>query len=88
MYKVIFTDNSLKQLKKMDKSTYVFLISWIKKNLENCEDPRKIGKNLVGNFKESWRYRVGKYRIIVEIKDDYIIILILNIGHRKEIYKR
>ncbi|MFM1525521.1 MULTISPECIES: type II toxin-antitoxin system RelE family toxin [Helcococcus] len=46
-----------------------------------------MGKNLVGNFKGSWRYRVGKYRIIVEINDD-IIILILNIGHCKEIYKR
>lgn len=87
MYKVEFTKEALKQLKKMDKQRSALLVGWIRKNLENCENPRQYGKSLVGNKSGQWRYRVGDYRLIAEIKDGKVIILILSIGHRKEIYK-
>ena len=76
----------ISQLKKLDKFIAGMIIGWMKKNLEGCSDPRRHGKALTANRSGEWRYRVGDYRIIAEIQDDKIIILILTIGHRREIY--
>ena len=54
--------------------------------MEGCENPRVHGKGLVENKSGQWRYRIGDYRVICEIKDEEIIILVLEIGHRREIY--
>ena len=86
-YKVAFSKTSLKQLKKMDNYTRLMLINWIEKNLENCKDPFIHGKELKGNLKGQWRYRVGDYRILCEIENEKLIIQIINVGHRREIYK-
>ena len=51
-------------------------------------DPRAHGKALTAQFKECWRYRVGNYRLIAKIEDERILILILSIGHRRDIYKK
>lgn len=85
-YKVEFTERALKDLKKMDRHTASLILGWIRKNLEGCDDPRLHGKALVADKKGQWCYRVGDYRILAEIEDDKIIILILNIGHRREVY--
>ncbi len=86
MYRVAFTEKALKSLKKLDPNVSKMIVAWIRKNLEDCTDPRQHGKALVGDHSGQWRYRVGDYRLIAEIKDDEIIILVLNIGHRKNIY--
>ena len=87
-YHVEFTKSALKQLKKLDKPTAALILGWIRKNLENCENPRIHGKSLTGNRSGQWRYRVGDYRIITEIEDDRVLILVLHIGHRKSIYDK
>ena len=86
-YHVEFSKSVLKQLKKMDKAEAALIIGWIRKNLENCDNPRVHGKGLTANRSGQWRYRVGDYRIIAEILDDKVVILVLNIGHRRDIYK-
>ena len=86
-YKVVFTDRAKKQIKKLDRSVAALIIGWIEKNLENCENPRIYGKNLIANKSGQWRYRIGDYRIICEIQDEKITILVLEIGHRKSIYQ-
>ena len=85
-YKVAFTDRAIKQLKKLDKQTSALIIGWIEKNLEGCENPRIHGKGLTANRIGQWRYRIGDYRIICEIEEKEITILVLEIGHRKNIY--
>lgn len=87
MYQVRFSKNALKQLKKLDKSVSALILGWIRKNLEECDNPRIHGKALVANKSGQWRYRVGDYRILAEIIDAEVIILVINIGHRKDIYK-
>lgn len=88
MYRVEFTEKALKALKKLDRYTALLIIAWIRKNLEGCTNPRQHGKGLVGDKSGQWRYRVGDYRLLAEIQDDKIIILILNVGHRREIYRQ
>lgn len=85
-YRVEFTQRALKDLKKLDKHTAALILGWIRKNLENCENPRLYGKGLTANRSGQWRYRVGDYRLLAEIEDEKIIILILNVGHRRDIY--
>ena len=85
-YKVVFTDRAKKQLKKLDKYTASLIIGWIEKNIEGTDNPRQHGKGLVANKSGQWRYRIGDYRVICEIKEKEVIVLILEIGHRRETY--
>lgn len=86
-YKVEFTQRALKDLKKLDRPTAALILGWVRKNLENCENPRLHGKGLTANRSGQWHYRVGDYRLLAEISDNTITILILNVGHRREIYE-
>lgn len=85
-YRVEFTALALKSLKKLDRHAAALIIGWTRKNLEGCADPRAHGKGLTANRSGQWRYRVGDYRLIAEIQDERIVILILNAGHRRDIY--
>ena len=87
-YKVDYDKKADKQLSKMDKSESGMIYDWIDEHLEGCENPRAYGKPLKGNRKGYWRYRVGDYRIIADIQDNKILILVTEIGHRREIYKK
>ena len=87
-YEVAFTKRALKELKKLDKYTAALILGWIRKNLEGCENPRLHGKGLTADRSGEWRYRIGDYRLLAEIKDDTITILILSIGHRRYVYDR
>ena len=88
MYAVDYTPQTVKELKKLDKHTRTFILAWVEKNLVGCADPRLHGKGLISNRNGQWRYRVGDYRLIADISDQTVTILILNIGHRKEIYNQ
>ena len=85
-YKVEYLPSVVKTLEKMDKYTKRILIEWIEKNLVDCEDPRVHGKALTANRVGQWRYRVGDYRIITKIEDQRLVILVIAIGHRRDIY--
>ena len=86
MYKVEYAPLAIKQLKKMDKHISALIIGWIEKNLVGCENPRQYGKGLVANRSGEWRYRIGDYRILADIQDDKLVILIITVGHRREVY--
>ncbi len=85
-YAVEYTVQAVKELKKLDPRTRALIIGWIEKNLVGCRDPRQHGKGLTANRSGQWRYRVGDYRLLAEIQDSKIVILILSVGHRSKIY--
>lgn len=85
-WQVVLSKEAMKQLKKMDVHTASLLTGWMRKNLEGCEDPRLHGKALTANRVGQWRYRVGDYRILAELQDERVIILVISVGHRREIY--
>ena len=88
MYSVLYSQLALKELKKLDGQTRRFILAWIGKNLEGCLGPRQFGKGLRENSAAQWRYRLGDYRLLVEINEDKIVILILTVGHRSDIYNK
>ena len=87
-YSIVFTKQALKELKKLDKHTASLITGWLRKNIEGCTDPRIHGKGLTSNRSGEWRYRVGNYRVIAEIKDEQVIVLVVAIGHRSNIYEK
>lgn len=86
-FHVEYSPGSRKTLRKLDPSIRNMLLKWIDKNLEGTSDPRVHGKALTGNLAGLWRYRVGDYRLIAEIRDDRLVILMLEVGHRSGIYQ-
>ena len=83
-YDVEYSKTAMNTIKKMDSSTSNLIRTWIEKNLMNTENPRIKGKELTGDLKGLWRYRVGDYRILAEIQDTKIVILILDIGRTQK----
>lgn len=87
-YSLTASKEFIKQMKKLDKFTANHIKMWININLVGTENPRQHGKPLVANLKGKWRYRIGDYRLICEIHDDELVILALEIGHRKNVYDK
>ena len=86
-YTLDYSNDARKSIKKLDSSVQKRIIDWIDKNLDNCINPRLNGKPLTGNLKGNWRYRVGDYRIIAKIEDDKILITVVDVNHRRQIYR-
>ena len=86
-YKIVYSKDFQKIFKKLDPSVQRLLATWIKYNLENTDNPRLRGKALIGDKRGFWRYRIADYRLIVEIKDDILTIVVVTFGHQSSIYK-
>jgi len=82
-----FSDNAKRELQKLDKPLQRRITSFLTNRIQNTLNPRSTGKALQGQLAGYWRYRVGDYRIICQIKDDELLILVIEIGHRKEVYR-
>ena len=76
-----------RSMKKLDRNVAKRIIAKLKE-ISQLEDPRSTGKALVGNLAELWRYRVGDYRIVCDIEDEVLLILVIDIAHRSKVYKR
>ena len=83
--KISITRTAKKSLEKLDRNIQKRILDFLS-DLETLENPRVKGKSLKGELKEYWRYRVGDYRILSKIIDNELIILVIDIGHRKYIY--
>ncbi|EPU3936688.1 type II toxin-antitoxin system RelE family toxin [Morganella morganii] len=81
-----YSERALKSLRKMDKQNARRIVDFMNLRIAALEDPRQSGKSLKGELGEFWRYRIGDYRILCEIRDHELIILAATIGHRKEVY--
>jgi mRNA interferase RelE/StbE len=79
-------DSTRKTLSKLDRSSQKEILKYLHKTIATLEHPRQLGKALRDNLKGLWRYRVDKFRIICKIQDEQLIVLVIKIGKRDEIY--
>jgi len=88
-YKLVYGRQSIKDLSKIDKYQAKLITSWLNKNINDCINPREVSgySELKGEWKGLVRYRIGNYRIICDVNEKELIILAIEIGHRKDIYK-
>ena len=84
MYKLFIDDKVVKDLRKIDKTWQTKIVANIKTKL--VKDPY-LGKKLVGDLSPYYRYRVGDYRVLYEIVESKVLIIVVKIKHRKNVYK-
>ena len=83
-----YTESALRQLKKLDKSIALRVLDYMDERVATTDDPRTLGKSLVGpKLGAYWRYRVGDIRVICNIQDGEMCVLVIEIGNRREIYR-
>ena len=87
-WKIEFDPAAKRELDKLDKPIARRISKFLYDRVAKLDDPRKIGERLQGTLSEFWKYRVGDYRIICSLEHDRLIVLVLRIGHRREVYKR
>ena len=82
-----YTQTARNQLKKLDKPVARRIVDFLDDRIAKQEDPHIIGKALTGPLGTLWRYRVGDYRVICEIQRGAVTILVIRIGHRREVHR-
>ena len=83
-----YAESASKQLKKLDKQTALRVLDYMDERVAVLDDPRSLGKILKGpKIGEYWRYRVGDIRVICNIVDEQVMVLVIEIGNRREVYR-
>ena len=87
-WQIEVSDTAEKQLIKLDHSVAKRLRSFLRDRLASLDDPRSIGQAVKGSeLGEFWNYRVGDWRLICQIKDAKILITVVRLGNRREVYR-
>jgi len=76
-----------KQLDKLGSREATQITRYLRDRIATADDPRQFGKGLAGELSGHWRYRVGDYRIICQIIDQRLVVLVVELGHRRDIYR-
>jgi mRNA interferase RelE/StbE len=80
-------DRARRELRKLDARIQKAILRYLRERLAGPEDPRRFGKPLRRNMAGLWRYRVEDYRLICRLEEDRVIVLVLEIGHRRDVYE-
>lgn len=86
-WRIEITRTATKQIIKLDRQAQKSILSFMRERLSHADNPRQWGRALQGEKRGLWRYRVGDYRLICDIQDEKITILVLELGHRKDVYR-
>jgi mRNA interferase RelE/StbE len=87
-WRVEFDESSKKELSKLDRQIAHRIVSFLRARVASSTQPRALGEALHGErFGELWKYRVGDYRVIAKIEDEVLRVLVVRIGHRREVYR-
>ena len=86
-WRIEITRTAEKQIQKLNRAAQESIIQFLRERVQTAENPRQLGKPLHGDKGGLWRYRVGDYRLICDIQDERITILVVRVGHRKDVYR-
>jgi mRNA interferase RelE/StbE len=87
-WQIDLTASAVKQLSKLDKNEARRITNFLRQRIATLDNPRTLGKPLTGSqLGEFWRYRVGDYRIICDVQDQALVVLVVEIGNRRDFYR-
>ena len=87
-WSVELSEGASRELDKLDPQSSRRILKFLRDRLARSEDPRKLGQALHGSrLGEFWKYRVGDYRLICKIEDNRLVVLVLRVGHRRDVYR-
>lgn len=88
-WRIEFADSAAKQLRKLDPQVAKRILTFLQSRIAPLDDPRSIGEALRGkDLGDFWKYRVGDWRVIADIEDGVVLITVVRIGNRREVYRR
>ena len=87
-WRIEFDPAAAKELRKLGEMPARRIVEFLSTRIATLDDPRNLGEALKGRLGELWKYRIGDYRIIMDIRENVLLILVVRVGHRREIYKR
>ena len=82
-----YADSAIKQLRKLGKPAAKRILDYMDQRIATADDARDHGKALTGPLGVLWRYRVGDYRVLCEIQDNRLLVLVVQVGHRRDVYR-
>lgn len=82
-----YSDVARNQLRKLDKASARRILDYMDQRIAPLEDARSVGKRLGGPLGDFWRYRVGEYRVICELQNTTLRVLVARVGNRKDVYR-
>ena len=86
-WEIEFLPQAAKELRKLDRTAAARIIQTLEQRIATLDDPRTLGSALVGEHAGYWRWRIGDYRVIARIEDERIVILVIRVAHRREVYR-
>jgi len=86
VWRIEVTGTAKKQLAKLDRQAQIEIVRYLREKIAPEEDPRRHGAPLRRELLDRWKYRVGAYRLICDIQDEKVLVLVLMIGHRSKVY--
>ncbi len=81
-----FDERALRELQKLDQQAQRDIVAYLDQRIAGPDNPRRFGKPLRAGLAGLWRYRVRDYRLICQIKDQVLLVLVVSVGHRKNVY--
>ena len=86
-WRVEFDQDAARDLRKLGHEAQRLILRYLRERIATSEDPRRFGRPLTGDLKGLWRYRVADYRIVASIEDDHFLVVIVTVGHRRDVYE-
>ncbi|MEA3045165.1 MAG: mRNA interferase RelE/StbE [Sphingomonadales bacterium] len=86
-WSITFLPEAVKELKKLDHAAATRIVKTLETRIATLEDPRKLGAPLKGEHEGYWRWRIGDYRVIARIEDMRVLILVVRVAHRRQVYR-
>jgi len=80
-------DRARRELRRLDRQVQRDILRYFSKHIASDQDPRRFGKPLRHELQGLWRYRIGNYRAICHIENDRLVVLVLALGHRRQVYQ-
>jgi mRNA interferase RelE/StbE len=87
-WRVDFTDKARQQLRKLHPDVQSRLLRFLRERVASSDDPRMLASRLTGELAAYWRFRVGDYRLLCRVDDGTLTVLVISLGHRKQVYQR
>lgn len=87
VWTVEFDDRAQRELRKLAAETQETILHYLRERIAGASDPRQFGKPLRMNLAGLWRYRIGDYRLICRFEDHRLVVLVLKVGHRRDVYE-
>ena len=86
-WRIEFHPDAAKELKKLDRAVAARIVRTLETRIAALDDPRSLGAPLKGEHDGYWRWRIGDYRVVARIEDERIVILVVRVAHRREVYR-